>query len=157
MNVADLAPKLASSFSETQHGTNFGRVAIQVPVVLDRAVVDGLHISNLSPPPGLEDVQPTPHLMKPPGLDAMGVAKTPPCAETRRKESAYDEKSGAYIAQSLETLPTEASGYTPLSSPRSEASSDASVGTMSSQGKLPSPQEEFVSDMMPWVGQRMSF
>jgi len=155
-NVAHLTSLLAKWLHELKDGTN-PDVDFRVPGVQASTDDEGSRITTLAPPPGLEDFQPEPSFVAPPGLEAKGLVRTPQYTEPYLTKNPYSEKSSALTTHSLETLPTEASGYTPLSSPRSETSSDDSVVSMSSQGMRPSLRETCVAETISSAGQRMSF
>jgi pentatricopeptide repeat protein len=151
--LADLTSNLAKWLHELQDG----HIDLRGSGVQASTAVEGPCNAALAPPPGLEDFQPKPSPVAPPGLEAIGLARTSQYAEPCLIKSPYPEKAYALTTHSLETLPTEASGYTPILSPRSEASSDVSVASMSSQGMRPSLQEQCVSETISLAGQRMSF
>lgn len=122
------------------------------------SVTDGQHPAKLAPPPGLEHLQPTtPFLATPPGLETVDFARLPQCADPCWKQKLHPESSDALAVQSLASLPTEASGHSPLSSPRSDISSVPSVSSIPPKGMQPSPMETRLSEILLLPGQHFSF
>merc|ERR1712046_233791 len=83
LNADGLISELAKWLHELQHDKNRSRVDILASEDQAPAIVDGAHNTTLAPPPGLEDLQPKPHISTPQGLEAIGLAPTPQYAEPR--------------------------------------------------------------------------